>query len=128
MTITCGEKGLSYADALRRVKEKVSLATLGILDKTQMRRTVTGGFIIEIAGKEMGQKVDKLAREIREVLRNEDVRVSCPVHRAELSISSFDDSVTSFEIALELARKSGSDMTEIKMGSVRSMRNGLCSV
>lgn len=54
VTLTCGEKVPSYADALRRAKEKVSLATQGILDKTQVRRAVTGGLIIEISGEGMG--------------------------------------------------------------------------
>lgn len=63
VTITYGEKGPSYADALRRAKERVSLATLEILDKIQ--REGSGDLIIKIAGKEMNQKADKLVRGIR---------------------------------------------------------------
>jgi len=62
VTITGSGENFSYASALKKAREEISLADLGI-EKSRIRRTINGGRIIEmiiIPGLEAADKTDKL--------------------------------------------------------------------
>ncbi|XP_011688863.1 PREDICTED: uncharacterized protein LOC105450628 [Wasmannia auropunctata] len=125
--ITCDGRGPSYAEVLGRASEAVSLETLGIVE-TRVRRGLTGGLIVEIPGKDMGEKADKLAQKLREVLEEEGVRVARPTRRAELRLSNLDDLGTIAEIERVISQVGGAKLEEVRVGNKRVQRNGLWSV
>lgn len=86
----------SYAEVLKKAREKVSLKDLGI-ETTRIQKAVDGGLLIEVPGKEDRQRADALAGSLREVL-GEDAKVYRPTMRGELLVRGLDDSVDPTEI------------------------------
>jgi len=93
VVMTCEGDSASYAEALRKAKEKIPLAELNITD-TRIRRAATGAVIIEIPGEGMRAKADLLANRMREELRELGARITRPTRVAEIRVYNFDDSVT----------------------------------
>jgi len=60
VVLTCGEGGPFYAEALRKARERISLADLNI-ERTRIRKAATGAVLIEIPGEETKAKADELA-------------------------------------------------------------------
>lgn len=127
VTITCGEGGPSYAEAVTKARKEVCLETLKITENG-LRRAATGALIFEIPGEGKEEKADDLARRLREVFANEDVRISRPTRRGELRVSNMDDSITAAEVLKRIAQEGGIHPDEIRMGPMRQLRNGLFSV
>lgn len=123
VTITTANSG-TYASVVRKIREGISLRELGI-EKSRVRTTITGGRLIEISGPNNEEKADMLANQIRAMLDNE-VRVARPMMKKELRLIGFDDSVSQEEIARTLAQVGNCKAEDVKIGSIRVMRNGLC--
>ena len=82
-----------YADLIKEARV-IELKEIGISDM-RCRRSVTGGLVMEIAGKESASKADILANKLRDVFHgSEEVRINRPVKKAELRILGLDDSVS----------------------------------
>lgn len=67
MAIQGFAENFSYADALKRLREKIALPELEI-QNSHVRRPANGGLLIEIPGENKGIKADKLKAKIEEVL------------------------------------------------------------
>ncbi|KYQ51986.1 hypothetical protein ALC60_08904 [Trachymyrmex zeteki] len=124
--ITCADQG-SYAEVVNKARSSISLKDLGIED-FRPRRAITGALIWEVRGPESKAKADRLAEKLSAALADrDDVRVSRPAKSAELRVSGLDDSVTSKEVAEELARSSECPSLQFKVGDIRRAPNGLGS-
>lgn len=127
VAITCTDTTLSYADALKKAREKIGpLDKLGIKD-SKMRRGVNGGLIIEILGPENAAKADALAQKLRETLKVE-ARISRPTAMGELQIWNMDDTVDVEEVRSVVSVNGDCDLADIRVGFIRRMYSGLNSV
>lgn len=122
VTITTNDGG-SYAEVLRRAREKVSLQELGI-HNTKIRRAFNGGIIIEIPGENGADLASVLRDKLAGTLGN-DVKVDRPVAKGEVKITGIDPSTTLEEVALELTRVSGCLRCDIKISDIRPLRDGM---
>jgi len=93
VALTCVEDTISYAKALRRAREGISLQDLGI-EETRVRCVITGGFLIEISSEGMKEKADSLSEKMKEILKDTGVKIERPMRMADIRISELDDSVT----------------------------------
>lgn len=112
VTITAGEGG-SYAEVLRRAREKVSLQELGI-HNTKIRRAFNGELIIEIP-EENGADLASVLRDKLAGTLGSDVRVDRPVAKGEVKISGIDPSTSLEEISKELTKVSGCPSADINV-------------
>ncbi|XP_026736715.1 uncharacterized protein LOC113500206 [Trichoplusia ni] len=108
-------QGVTYASVLSEVKEKIGGAGLGI----RFRKAATGARILQVPGAESGERADVLAEQIRNAIGPGVLKVSRPVKTAELSISGFDDSVTSEEVAAVVAHTGACPVASVKVGNIR---------
>lgn len=123
VTITGRSEGFSYATALKSARENINLEALGIRT-SRVRKTVNGGLLIEISGEDSKVKAEELVTQLRNVLQD-SAAVACPTKKRELRIVGFDESVTTSEIAGALADLGGCSIMDVRIGSIRTMSNGL---
>lgn len=116
-------EGFSYADAIRTAKQKISLQELGI-EKSRIRTSANGGWIIEIAGPDNRKKAENLQTRLTEVI-GEAATITRPVVQGEFRLIGFDGSVRREDILSELSRLGNCNNDELKMGEIRPMRIGL---
>jgi hypothetical protein len=109
---------MSYAAAVKKARESISLDDLGILT-TKVRRAVTDGLILEITGENATSKADSLALRMRCVLRNSGIRVTRPERRIDLRISDFDESITMEKLVSTVASGAGCQAESIRCGAMR---------
>lgn len=126
ITIRGVNEGFSYADTLRKAREGINLETLGI-EKTIIRRGISGGIVIRIPGAEHHKKADELAGRLRGVL-GDGVNIGRPVRKGEIMITGLDDSVSSDEIVKRLSETGDCLIENIKIGQIRITRNRQGSV
>lgn len=119
--ITGKTTDFSYSEALKAARRKISLKDIGI-DSTRIRQSFNGGMLIQITGEDKAKKADELANKLNEVLSN--AIVTRPIKRADIRIFGFDGSVSVDEIKYSLADKCDTDIDQIKVGAIRSTRNG----
>jgi len=84
VALTCGEGGPTYADALRRARELVSLQDLNI-EHTRIRRAATGAMLIELPGDEAKEKADLLAGRLRDALADMGISYQARSYRGTSS-------------------------------------------
>ncbi|EFN63140.1 hypothetical protein EAG_08772, partial [Camponotus floridanus] len=116
-------EGFSYADAMRKAKEEISLDELGIKN-TRVRRAVGGALLIEVPGPEGGVQAEKLKGELAKVLGDSAI-VTRPTIRGELRVIGVDVSVTVEDVAAAAAKAGGCATGDIITSPMRPMRNGL---
>lgn len=126
VTITGAGEGFSYASVLKKARESIPLADLGI-ERSRIRRTINGGRIIEIPGLDAAKKADELAARLRSVLGAEVV-VARPSVKGEIRIIGLDDTVSADEVISVVADLGGCANVDIKIGAIRLMANGLGTV
>lgn len=117
------EDGFSYAEALKTLRGKISLPELKI-ERSHIRKAASGGILIEIPGENRNKKAEELKNRIAGVL-GEAARVTRPTVKGEIRIMGMDDSVVPEEVADVLAVLGKCDPEEIKVGTIRPMRNGM---
>ncbi|XP_033367134.1 uncharacterized protein LOC117243600 [Bombus vosnesenskii] len=128
VTITLTDKSSqSYAEVLAAAKDSVSLAELGI-NTMRMRKTITGGVILEVPEDQGREKAAALAAQLTRALDPNEVRVATPFRVAEARVSLIDIAATKAEIQNTLARESGCKPEDIRLGEIRPARNGLGAV
>lgn len=123
VTITGRVEGFSYASALKSAREHIDLRTLGI-QTTRVRKAINGGLLIEVSGEDSKAKAEELVARLQGVLKESAV-VSCPVKKREIRVIGFDESVTLDEITEVLSEMGQCPVSDIKMGPIRFMSNGL---
>ncbi|XP_024875987.1 uncharacterized protein LOC112457258 [Temnothorax curvispinosus] len=126
ISITSLNSDISYADILKTARDRISLDNMGIED-SRIRRGLNGGVIIEIPGSDGASKADLLARKLREVL-NTKARIARPTVMGEFRLWNFDDSISLTEITNIISVRGDCDEQDIKLGTIRCMNNGLCSI
>lgn len=120
------KKGVTYADVLRKARQNVLPAELGI-EQIRFRQAMTGARILQLPDTASAEQADNLADKLRGVL-GEAVKVSRPAKRASLRISGLDDSVTSADVVTEVAKSGNCTADSIKIGEVRQGPGGMGSV
>ena len=94
-------------------------------EDVQCRRSMSGGMVIEIPGKDSGNKAKSLAEKLKEIFNNRsDITVNRPIKMAEIIIRDLDDSITPQEIAKTIALNGGCRKEEITTGEIRQDRWG----
>jgi len=124
VALTCEEGGPTYAEALRKARERVSLADLNI-ERTRIRRAATGAMLIEIPGEGTKEKSDELATRLKVALADLNVRVTRLMRLAELKISGLVDSITKTDVAIALGEAGETSWLQIKVGEIRRTQRGL---
>ncbi|XP_041984090.1 uncharacterized protein LOC121736779 [Aricia agestis] len=117
------KRGVTYKDVMDKAKGSLDIVTLEI-PAVKFKRAVTGARMYEVSGSSCKEKADTLASKLREVLGEEDVRISRPQKCAELRISGMDDSATASEVAAAIARAGCCAAEDIKVGEIRVDRSG----
>lgn len=123
ITITGVGENFSYAQALRKAREKINLKNLDI-QATKVRRAITGGLLIEIAVEDGNQKADVLATELREVLKEKAI-VARLSRKGEVTIYGLDNSIIAEEVRGVLAEIGDCSVDEVRVGPIRPTRSGL---
>lgn len=119
------EGGESYAQMLRKAREKISLEELDIRNM-KIRHAITGNLIIEVAGPDNNTKADKLAKKLKTVLAGE-ATIARPTKTGEILVRGIDSSITAEEMISELCKVGGCRKDQVK-GTLRVMRNGLGTI
>lgn len=122
------ERGLTYKEVFSQAKAKVAFPDLGTPTGFRMKSAITGARLFEVMGPDGREKADILAAKLREVLKEEDVRVSRPVKTAELRVDGLDDSTTPEDVVEAVARSGGCPPGDIRAGEVRADAAGLGTI
>ncbi|XP_049873497.1 uncharacterized protein LOC126372038 [Pectinophora gossypiella] len=109
--------GLTYAQVLTKARLGVDLKQLGI-DGLRFRMAATGARVLEIPGKESGEKAELLAAKLKEVLPD-TVRVARPVRCTDVVVSGLDDSATAESITAAIVEAGKCSAEHIKVGPIR---------
>lgn len=126
VSIKIVSKGISYSDAIRKARNSVNLSELGIKESRGLY-AVNGSALIEIPGTEGGKQADILRGKLAEVFGDQAV-ITRPVVKGDMRLSGFDDSIASAEIADVVAAADDCTSREMKVGQIRQLKNGLCTV
>lgn len=126
VTITGLKEDCSYATAIKKAKQSISLDKLNI-EGSKFRRIINGRRIIEIPGEGAAEKADSLAHHLRSVLGN-DFAINRPVIRGELRILDLDDATTPEDVAAVIAGSGGCSLFDIKVGAIRTLNNDIGSI
>ncbi|XP_049885101.1 uncharacterized protein LOC126380041 [Pectinophora gossypiella] len=111
------DEGLTYAQVLTRARLGVDLKQLGI-DGLRFRLAATGARVLEISGKESGDKAELLAAKLKEVLP-EAVKVARPIRCTDLVISGLDDSATAESITAAVVEAGKCSAEHVRVGPIR---------
>lgn len=114
------ERGVTYASALSKARQAISLPDLGI-ERISIRVTATGARMLEVPGEGREEKANRLAEKLRVVL-SEEASVGRPVKCADLRIRDLDDSITEGNVVEAVAAMGECPVAAIKPGKI--MRHG----
>lgn len=123
VTLTCPPD--RYAEAMRVVREQISLRELGI-DALRPKRAATGALVLEISGPNGAERAVALRDKMAEALKNmEGARVARPVKKADLRIRDLTEAATTAEIKEALASLGGCAVEEVRTGDIKMSNRGL---
>nr|XP_012235911.1 PREDICTED: uncharacterized protein LOC105680057 [Linepithema humile] len=106
-------------------REKISLSDLGI-NNTRIKRSITGGILIEIPGEDSDLKADMLLNHLQQIFKDiSGVRLRKPTKNSQIKLTGIDDSITALEIRNILAEISKCSPDSISCSPVRFIRGGL---
>lgn len=117
------EEGFSYAEALKKARESISLEQLEI-DRTKIRRAANGGILIEVLGPGGAGKALALKEKLHEILQDKAV-ISRPVAKCEIRLVGLDCTTSADEVLEVVASSGGCLKDDIKVGAIRPLNNGL---
>lgn len=115
-------EGLTLEEIMTRAKSGVSLGGLGI-HESRVRRTANGSLLIEVSDADGVIKADRLAHSLKEIFGGE-AAVTRPSIKSELRLVGLDVTTTAEDIRTALIRE-GDNSDDLKVGPIRSFRNGL---
>lgn len=113
------KRGCTYKEVLEKAGSGVELAALGITGGLRFKKASTGARILEVPGAASGPQADLLAAKLREILPEQEVRVSRPEKCADVRISGLDDSVTPERLVAAVAVAAECQPLQVRCGSVR---------
>lgn len=102
--ITGQMEGFSYAAALKKAREAVSLEDLKI-ERTKIKKAANGSLLIEVLGPNSAGKALKFKDKLHEVLKDQ-ARVTRPVAKGEIRLVGLHDAIPPDEIANVVAASS----------------------
>lgn len=108
---------------MRKARENINLKNLDI-QATKVRRAITSGLLIEIAGQNGRQKANILANKLCEVLKEEAI-VMRLIKKGEITIHGLDDLITAEEVGYVLTEMGDCSANEVRVGPIRQTRSGL---
>ena len=120
-TKTCGE-------VLAIARAQIRLSEIGG-PVARIRQTAAEEILFEIPGKDRSAKADVLATRLNEVFaKEEEVRISRPLRRAEIRIRGLDMSIQPGDVQKAVTAACGCKAEEVKVGEIRkgSPRGHLC--
>ncbi|KMQ88893.1 gag-pol polyprotein [Lasius niger] len=120
------EEGFSYAEALKKARESISLDDLEI-DRTKIRRAANGGILIEVLGPGGAGKALALKDKLHGILQDRAV-VSRPVAKGEIRLIGLDCTTSTEEVLEVVAACGGCLRSDVKVGEIRPLNNGLFTV
>lgn len=118
----CSEN-FSYADTLKKAREKINLSEIRI-DQPKIRKAANGGLIIEVAGADGVTKANALTNKLKEAL-DDNVQITRPTKKGDVRLIGLDDSISADEVASVVSDAGGCTAAEVKVGPIRQMRSGL---
>lgn len=121
ISIRVGE-GVSYADALRKIKQETTLSDYGI-NNIRIRKAANQSTLLEVSGADHVTKADALASKIQEVL-DSMAKVTRPTKRTDVRIFGFDESVLPEEIECVVSEFGNCKIDEVRASRITYTRNG----
>ncbi|KMQ88877.1 hypothetical protein RF55_11564 [Lasius niger] len=118
----------SYADVLRKAREKIDLKALKI-DNSRIRPSANGGVLNEIPGKEGNSKADALIEKLRETfdseIANKKVHFSRPIVKGDIRVTGIDVSIWEEDIRDSILDYGDCAADNIRVSRIQRMRNGI---
>lgn len=121
-------EAFSYANVLRKVREKIDLKALKI-ENSRIRPSANGGILIEIPGKEGNSKADALIEKLRETFDNEiadkKVHFCRPIVKGDVRVTGIDVSIWEEDIRDSILDYGDCTADNIRISRIQRMRNGI---
>lgn len=117
------EEGFSYAAALKKARESISLDNLKI-DRAKIRKAANCGLLIEVLSPGGSGKAAALRDKLHEVLHYQAV-ITRLVAKGEIRLVSLDCTTATNEVVDGVAEYGGCLKSDIKVGTIRPLNNGL---
>lgn len=122
ISIKGSSKEFNYADALKTMRENISLKDLDIRNP-KIRKGISGSTIIEISGPENVKKANLLAAEMSKILGGK-AKVSRPNIKGEIKLTGLDESISTDEVREAIASEGPCRPSEIVIGQIGQNRSG----
>ncbi|RLU25376.1 hypothetical protein DMN91_001532 [Ooceraea biroi] len=129
ITIQISEEsdGATYAEALKKAKGGIDIEKVGI-NNIRVKKSVTGGRILEIGGERAKEKAEELTSKLREVLEDSRIKVRRIQRKMEVQIWRLDDATTEEEVKKEIAKVGGCLEEDVDCGRIKRTAKGLGSL
>nr|XP_012218038.1 PREDICTED: uncharacterized protein LOC105669575 [Linepithema humile] len=125
ISIFIEDPDITYAEVIGLAREKISLSDLNISD-TKIKRSITGGVIIEIPGENSDLKADLLLNSLHCLFKDRrGVKFRKPIKTSQIKLLGLDDSITLIEISKILAEIGACSPSSISCSPIRFVRGGL---
>ncbi|XP_039762476.1 uncharacterized protein LOC120635523 [Pararge aegeria] len=112
-------KGVTYAQVLEQAERRVNLEELGIGAGMRIRRSATGGRLLELPKEQTQDQAEVLAERLRIALEGV-AEVVRPTKTVTLRVTGLDDSATAVKVAEAVARAGGCSLTAVKATQVQT--------
>ncbi|XP_039761484.1 translation initiation factor IF-2-like [Pararge aegeria] len=112
-------KGVTYAQVLEQAERRVNLEELGIGAGMRIRRSATGGRLLELPKEQTQDQAEVLAERLRIALEGV-AEVVRPTKTVTLRVTGLDDSATAVKVAEAVARAGGCSLTTVKATQVQT--------
>lgn len=122
------DNNINFSEVLSELKNKIDLKEDIGIEALRLRKTLKGGGIFIITGRDAACKADKLADNMSKVLCGKNIKVIRPGKnvtrkKAEIIISGRDDFVTRDEIVSAIVARGGCKTEEIQIGKFSENKN-----
>lgn len=124
VSIKLEDNNSTYADILKKAREKIDIKELGI-NNPKFRKSANGGILLELSGSDGHAEI--LADRLRKEVGNQ-AKITRPIKLGELRISGIDYSVSPTELVGVLAASGKCDPAMIKIGPFRESSRGVQTV
>jgi len=114
------------ADILQEARSRINIDDLGI-SNLKVRRSQNGGLLLEVPGVDAGNRVAKLANQMREVVGHR-ANISVPCKTLDLRLRDVDLSVQPCEVASAISAAGGCLPSEVRVGVLQPAPGGLRTV
>lgn len=115
------DNNIKFNEVLSELKNNIDLKVIGI-EALRLRKTMKGGGIFIITGRDATSKADKLAENMLKVLDGKNIEVIRPKRnirkKAEIIISGRNDFVTSEEIVTAVVIRGECKTEEVQIGKI----------